>query len=129
MADCFFEGRFHGREDGMERIVEGRVSIVTGAARGIGRATAELLCQHGARVVICDADREAAERTALALEGETIVFDGDQIGSASCRERVCQYMYLSVVAVSFNKKNTKSPQTHNPMSIYQSDQPNYTAPN
>ncbi|APL93274.1 SDR family oxidoreductase [Sphingobium indicum] len=63
----------------MERIVEGRVSIVTGAARGIGRATAELLCQHGARVVICDADREAAERTARELEGETMVFAGDLV--------------------------------------------------
>src|SRR3546814_8408579 len=61
------------------RRVEGRVLIVTGAARGIGRATAELLCQHGARVVICDADREAAERTARELEGETMVFAGDLV--------------------------------------------------
>src|SRR3546814_17321054 len=28
----------------------------------------------------------------------------DQIGRASCRERVCQYVYISVVAVSFKKK-------------------------
>src|SRR3546814_19212277 len=28
-----------------------------------------------------------------------------QIGSTSCRERVCQYVYISVVAVSLKKKN------------------------
>src|SRR3546814_12849140 len=33
----------------------------------------------------------------------------DEIGRASCRERVCQYVYISVVAVSLKKKNkTKS---------------------
>src|SRR3546814_18685867 len=30
----------------------------------------------------------------------------DQIGSASCRERVCQYVSISVVAVSLKKKTT-----------------------
>src|SRR3546814_13514383 len=29
---------------------------------------------------------------------------GEQIGRASCRERVCQYVYISVVAVSLKKK-------------------------
>src|SRR3546814_4104547 len=30
----------------------------------------------------------------------------DDIGRASCRERVCQYVYISVVAVSLKKKKT-----------------------
>src|SRR3546814_11050148 len=30
-----------------------------------------------------------------------------QIGRASCRERVCQYVYISVVAVSLKKEKTK----------------------
>src|SRR3546814_16170211 len=33
--------------------------------------------------------------------------DGDEIGRASCRERVCPYVSISVVAVSFKKKNKK----------------------
>src|SRR3546814_18363225 len=32
------------------------------------------------------------------------------IGSASCRERVCQYVWNSVVAVFFKKKTTKNQQ-------------------
>ncbi|MGO8974898.1 MAG: SDR family NAD(P)-dependent oxidoreductase, partial [Steroidobacteraceae bacterium] len=37
----------------MPGIVEGKVAIVTGAGRGIGRAIALLLAQEGARVVVC----------------------------------------------------------------------------
>src|SRR3546814_20590289 len=33
---------------------------------------------------------------------------GSEIGRASCRERVCQYVEISVVAVSLKKKNTTS---------------------
>jgi len=32
------------------KVLEGKAAIVTGSARGIGRATAELLCSQGARV-------------------------------------------------------------------------------
>src|SRR3546814_18643226 len=34
-----------------------------------------------------------------------------QIGRASCRERVCQYVYISVVAGSFQKQKTKAVQS------------------
>src|SRR3546814_11953304 len=34
--------------------------------------------------------------------------DGTQIGSASCRERVCQYVSISVVAVELKKKKIKN---------------------
>src|SRR3546814_19672027 len=40
----------------------------------------------------------------LALLSERI----EKIGRASCRERVCQYVYISVVAVSLKKKNNIS---------------------
>jgi NAD(P)-dependent dehydrogenase (short-subunit alcohol dehydrogenase family) len=38
----------------MAGIVEGKVAIVTGAARGIGRGIALLMAQEGAQVVVCD---------------------------------------------------------------------------
>ena len=45
-------------------VLDGKVAIVTGSARGIGRATAELLCEHGSSVLINDLDADLAEQTA-----------------------------------------------------------------
>ena len=47
----------------------GRVAIVTGAARGIGAATAARLAQDGARVLLADRLEEVAA-TAAAIGGE-----------------------------------------------------------
>ena len=44
--------------------LEGRNAIVTGAARGIGRAIAERLWREGARVAVLDANEAAAKETA-----------------------------------------------------------------
>jgi 3-oxoacyl-[acyl-carrier protein] reductase len=41
--------------------LEGRAAVVTGAARGIGRATAEVYAREGARVLVVDKDAAAAE--------------------------------------------------------------------
>jgi 3-oxoacyl-[acyl-carrier protein] reductase len=56
---------------------EGKVAIVTGSARGIGRATAELLAGGGARVVVNDLDADAAQQAAAEIDGETAVHAGD----------------------------------------------------
>lgn len=42
----------------------GRLAVITGAGSGIGRATALTFAQRGARVVVCDVDLAAAQRTA-----------------------------------------------------------------
>lgn len=47
--------------------VAGKVSIITGSASGIGRATARLFAREGARVVVADLDGEGAERVAAEL--------------------------------------------------------------
>jgi 3-oxoacyl-[acyl-carrier protein] reductase len=58
-------------------VLDGKAAIVTGSARGIGRATAELLAEHGARVLINDLDADVAEQAASEISGETTVFGGD----------------------------------------------------
>ena len=58
-------------------LLDGKAAIVTGSARGIGRATAELFVSEGAKVLINDLDADVAEQTASEIDGETAVFAGD----------------------------------------------------
>src|SRR3954447_18956488 len=58
-------------------VLDDKVAIVTGSARGIGRATAELLSEQGAKVLINDLDADVAEQTAGEIAGDTTVFGGD----------------------------------------------------
>lgn len=58
-------------------LLDDKVAIVTGSARGIGRATAELLAAQGAKVVINDLDGDVAQQTSSEIDGETTVFAGD----------------------------------------------------
>jgi 3-oxoacyl-[acyl-carrier protein] reductase len=58
-------------------LLDGKAAIITGSARGIGRATAELFVREGAKVLINDIDGDLAERAAGEIEGETAVFAGD----------------------------------------------------
>ena len=58
-------------------VLDDKVAIVTGSARGIGRATAELLSEHGAKVLINDLDGDVAQQTASEIAGETTVYGGD----------------------------------------------------
>jgi 3-oxoacyl-[acyl-carrier protein] reductase len=69
-------------------VLDGKAAIVTGSARGIGRATAELLSEHGARVLINDLDGDVAEQTASEIQGDTAVFAGDLTKEGVCDELV-----------------------------------------
>jgi 3-oxoacyl-[acyl-carrier protein] reductase len=58
-------------------LLDGHAAIITGSARGIGRATAERFVSEGAKVLINDIDGDVAEQAASEIEGETAVFAGD----------------------------------------------------
>jgi 3-oxoacyl-[acyl-carrier protein] reductase len=58
-------------------VLDGKAAIVTGSARGIGRATAELLAEQGARVLVNDLDGDVAEQAASEIAGDAAVFGGD----------------------------------------------------
>jgi 3-oxoacyl-[acyl-carrier protein] reductase len=69
-------------------VLGGKAAIVTGSARGIGRATAELLAAQGARVLINDLDADVAEQAAGEINGETAVHAGDLTKEGAADELV-----------------------------------------
>jgi len=69
-------------------VLDGKAAIVTGSARGIGRATAEILAEHGARVLINDLDGDVAEQTAGEIQGDTAVYSGDLTKEGAADELV-----------------------------------------
>jgi len=65
----------------------GRVAIVTGAARGLGRAAAERLHERGASVAVNARDRERAEAVARSIGERAFAVPGD-IASAGVPEEI-----------------------------------------
>jgi len=69
-------------------LLDGRTAIITGSARGIGRATAELFAAEGAQVTINDIDGDIAEQAAGEIKGETIAVSGDLTKEGACDDVV-----------------------------------------
>lgn len=72
-------------------LLKGRIAIVTGAGspRGLGRATAALFAEHGAKVAVLDIDVEAARETARSLKGRGhMAIACDVSKPAQCRRAV-----------------------------------------
>ena len=69
-------------------VLDGKAAIVTGSARGIGRATAELLAEQGAKVLINDLDGDVAEQASGEISGETVAFAGDLTKEGVCDQLV-----------------------------------------
>jgi len=69
-------------------LLDGKTAIITGSARGIGRATAELFAREGAQVTINDIDGDIAEQASGEISGETIAVSGDLTTAGACDEVV-----------------------------------------
>jgi NAD(P)-dependent dehydrogenase (short-subunit alcohol dehydrogenase family) len=79
----------------LDRLLEGRVALITGSGSGQGRAAARLMARHGARVVVVDVDEAGAQETVRHLEeqgaeGLAVVVDVSQ--RTSCDEMVARTM-------------------------------------
>ncbi|MCK6212192.1 glucose 1-dehydrogenase [Georgenia sp. EYE_87] len=74
-------------------VLEGRVAVVTGAAMGMGEATARLFAQAGAKVVIADINEEAGRATtdALRADGLEVAFVRADVSSASSVEAMVAF--------------------------------------
>ena len=81
-----------------------KVSVITGAGSGIGRAAAVLFAREGARVVVADIKREAAEETSRMIRGaggeatavEVDVTDGEKVQQVF-RQTLAAYGRLDVL--------------------------------
>ncbi len=73
----------------MEISLDGKVALVTGASKGIGKAIAAGMAAAGARVMLSSRKQDQLEAAAAEMEGETAVFAanaGDLDAAAACVE-------------------------------------------
>ncbi|MBZ0300683.1 MAG: glucose 1-dehydrogenase [Anaerolineae bacterium] len=70
----------------------GKTAVVTGAARGIGRAIASALHAAGAQVIIADLDLPAAQQTAAVLGERAMALHVDAANVSSCRQLVADVL-------------------------------------
>ena len=64
----------------MELFLKGRIAVITGAARGIGRAVAKGFAQEGATVLLVDRD-ERVDTFAAELGGQAVICDVSERGA------------------------------------------------
>ncbi len=81
-------------------LLSGRIALVTGGGRGIGRACSQVLSREGAKVAVADLSEESVAETVKSLDGDghlSIVMDVASTESVSnAKEKVssvCLYLH------------------------------------
>jgi 3-oxoacyl-[acyl-carrier protein] reductase len=72
-----------------ELVLEGKLALITGGARGIGREIAMLFANEGADIAICDVNLEEAQKTAKEIENlgrQSIAFKADVTDSGQIQD-------------------------------------------
>ncbi|MGL4337257.1 MAG: SDR family NAD(P)-dependent oxidoreductase, partial [Turicibacter sp.] len=105
MEKKYFEGRF-----------EDKVMIITGAARGIGRATALRAAKEGAKVVLVDRLKQEGEETLMMIQdngGEAIFLNLDlsieDAGEKMVQETISTYGKLDIAINNAGVMGSPSP--------------------
>src|SRR3954469_15918314 len=68
--------------------IEGKVAIVTGSARGIGKATATIMAREGAKVLVTGTDEERTKAAAADIAEQTRAQIDYYVGDLSLEENV-----------------------------------------
>ncbi len=71
----------------MARLCEGRVAIVTGGARGVGREHCLMLAEHGAKVVVNDLGGDRAGRATMSARPQQVVNEIKAMGGEAVAKR------------------------------------------
>ncbi len=81
-----------------EQTLENLRAVITGGSRGIGFATAKLLAEHGATIILADINRETGEEAALTLkeQGINAHFVETDVRSADSVHRMVVYIHENI---------------------------------
>lgn len=74
-----------------EMMLEGKLALITGGARGIGKEIAMLFAKHGADIAICDVNLEEAEKTSKEIQSlgrQSLAFKADVTDSSQVQDMV-----------------------------------------